>query len=72
MQIICVIYVDDTIFFRKTNKAIDRENSSLKAQDFDLTDEGDINAFLGIQNARDMKEGSITMTQPFLLNTTQV
>ena len=35
-------------------------------QDFDLTDEGDVNAFLGVQIGHN-RDGSITMSQPGLI-----
>jgi hypothetical protein len=68
--IICAIYVDDTIFLADNDKIIDEHISSLKALDFDLTDEGDINAFLGVQVERthdkNRKVTEIKMSQPGL------
>ena len=46
-EVLCLIYVDDTIFFAKDQKLIDREITDLK-RDFELTDEGEVDAFLGI------------------------
>ena len=64
-NIICLIYVDNTIFFSKYQKHIDKMVTSLKNY-FDLTDEGDVYAYLGvkIENSHD---GSITMTQLTLI-----
>ena len=53
-DVLCLIYVDDTIFFAKDQSLIDREITDLK-QHFDLTDEGEVDAFLGIDiNMRTM------------------
>ena len=64
-DIICVVYVDDTIFFSRDEKVINKTISALKALDFELTDEGDVDAFLGIQ-VDHHKDGSLTMSQPHL------
>eukprot|EP00957_Ditylum_brightwellii_P158090 12033501-Ditylum_brightwellii.AAC.2 len=67
-NVICVVYVDDTIFYSPSNDAINREISSLKSAGLDLTDKGDTNAFLGIQMSKD-KDNIITITQPALIQT---
>ena len=47
---------------------IDRTISELKALNFDLTDEGEVDSFLGIKI--DTKDnGTITMSQPALIGT---
>ena len=61
-DILCSIYLDDTIFFVRYQKIIDRMVTSLKTY-FDLTDEGDADAFLGVKIIKP-DDGSITMTQP--------
>ena len=66
-DIICVIYVDDTLFFSKDPKKIDQIISNLKKLDFELTDEGDVEAFLGIQ-VDQLDDGTIKMSQPDLIN----
>lgn len=65
-DIICVIYVDDTIFFSKTNAPIEQVIEKLK-ENFELTDEGDVEAFLGITIPRN-KDGTIKMSQPGLID----
>ena len=50
-DIICVIYVDDTIFFSKEDTIIDKIITQLK-ESFELTDEGEVDAFLGIKITR--------------------
>jgi hypothetical protein len=67
--LICVVYVDDTIFAGMNSEDLDREIQSLgihtdvQQHTFALRDEGEVSAFLGIQ---------ITMTGPseFLLTQT--
>ena len=66
-DIICVLYVDDTIFFSKNDTIIDRTITSLKALDFELTDEGDVESFLGIKIDHN-PDGSFHMSQPDLTN----
>jgi len=64
-DIICLIYVDDTIFFAKNQEIIDDMISNLK-KDFDLTDEGDVDAFLGVQFDY-LEDGQIKMSQTGLI-----
>ena len=63
--IMYVIYVDDTIFFSLDEKIIDTYINSLKQISFDLTDEGYVDAFLGV-NVINHPNGSITLLQPGL------
>ncbi|GFH58525.1 hypothetical protein CTEN210_15001 [Chaetoceros tenuissimus] len=65
--IICVVYVDDTLFFAKDDKIIDNHISKLKKLGFDLTEEGDVTAFLGVEISKD-ENGVITMTQTGLID----
>ena len=65
--IICVVYVDDTLFFAKDDNVIDTHISKLKDQGFDLTEEGDVTAFLGVEVKKN-KDGTITMTQTGLID----
>ena len=46
-NIICIIYVDNCLFFAKEATMIDATIESLKT-DFDLETETDVSAFLGI------------------------
>ena len=67
-DVICAIYVDGTIFWSPDDTKIDQTISELKALDFDLTDEGVVDSFLGIKI--DTKEdGTIAMSQPALTDT---
>ena len=65
--IICVVYVDDTLFFAKDDAIIDKHISELRKLDFDLTEEGDVTAFLGVEISKD-DNGIITMTQTGLID----
>eukprot|EP00957_Ditylum_brightwellii_P149937 11418810-Ditylum_brightwellii.AAC.1 len=40
-NIICVVYVDDTLFFAPDDSPINKEISKLKTSGFDLTDKGE-------------------------------
>ena len=68
--IICTVYVDDTIFLADNDKIIDEHISSLKALDFDLTKEGNIEACIRVQVERTLDANgnvtSIKMSQPGL------
>ena len=65
-DIICLIYVDDSIFFARDDDTINVMISDLQ-KDFDLTDEGDVEAFLGIKFQSNSK-GEITISQPGLID----
>lgn len=67
-NIVCVIYVDDTIFFSKNDALINQTIKDLQDADFVLTDEGQVDAFLGIRMQK-QSDGSIKMTQPHLIST---
>ena len=64
-DILCLVYVDDTIFFAQNDEIINDMISDLQT-DFDLTDEGDVEAFLGIKFKQNNHE--ITMSQPGLID----
>jgi hypothetical protein len=63
---ILVVYVDDCLIFAQQD---DTMNALIKAllADFLLQDEGDVNAFLGVQIHKDASTKSITLTQPSLI-----
>ena len=64
-NIVCVVYVDDTIFFAPDDSIIDKEISSLKSNGFDLTDKREVNSFLGIKFTHS-ENSDINMSQPAL------
>jgi hypothetical protein len=63
---ILVVYVDDCLIFAQQDETITNLINALSA-DFLLQDEGDVNAFLGVQIHRDMSSETITLTQPSLI-----
>jgi hypothetical protein len=69
----CVIYVDDTIFASASTDAIDKEIAMLgiasneQRHTFSLRDEGQINAFLGI-NIRQISPNEFELTQTGLID----
>jgi len=63
---ILVVYVDDCLIFAQHDDTINALIKALSA-DFLLQDEGDVNAFLGVQINKDVSTKSITLTQPALI-----
>ena len=61
-------YVDDTLFFAKDDAIIDEHISILKPKQFELTNEGDVEAFLGVNAQRNL-DSTIKMTQLNLIDT---
>ena len=64
--LICLVYVDDCLFFAKDTKTIDTMLASLST-DFKLEPEDDVTAFLGIE-FRKHNSGTLEMIQPHLIN----
>jgi len=64
-DIILIVYVDDCLLFAKHDTTLDSFVNSLKSE-FNLTCEGDVGAFLGIQLTRS-SNGQLTLTQPGLI-----
>ena len=62
---IFVVYVDDGILIRPDKGEIDNIIMSLK-EDYDLTDEGNLNEYLGIK-IEERQDGSRVLTQPLLM-----
>ena len=67
-DIICCVYVDDTLFFAKTDEIIDEHIKQLQAINFELTDEGDVENFLGVKIDK-LDNGHFKMSQPALTDT---
>jgi hypothetical protein len=65
-DVICLVYVDDCLFFAKDVKSIDAVLQKLKNKGFALTVEGDVNAFLGIDISRS-QDGCYVLKQPGLI-----
>ena len=68
-NVICVTYVDDTLFFARDMKDIDETIRLLREQQkMSLDVEDDVVGFLGVQINRCPTTGVTTMTQTGLLN----
>ena len=68
-RVICVTYVDDTLFFARDMKDIDDVIEKLRTQqNMSLDVEDDLAGFLGVQVKRDTASGKTTMTQAGLTN----
>jgi hypothetical protein len=65
--VICLVYVDDCLFFGASNDLIHKYIDEIKAAGFDLTIESDVYAFLGVQVERDAHAGTVTLSQPGLI-----
>ena len=63
---IVICYVDDCCIFSKDNETIDTLLKSL-SKTFKLTDEGDVNSYLGMNVSKD-PNGTITMNQPAIID----
>ena len=63
---ICLTFVDDFLIFSKDPKIIDELIASLQ-KDFSLTDEGDIDKYLGIKVETNSK-GETKLSQPHLID----
>ena len=64
---ICLVYVDDCLFFAKDGSKIDAMIKDLQ-KTFAMTVEGDVSAFLGIQFERSKDNSTITLTQRGLID----
>jgi hypothetical protein len=62
--IICLVYVDDCLFFGRERENILKLISEIEAAGFTLTLEEDVYAFLGVGVKFDSDNGTVTLTQP--------
>ena len=67
-DVLVVTYVDDTIIWSPHESKINKTIRKLKDLNFELTDEGDVDSFLGIQ-INNLENKSFKMTQPALIKT---
>ena len=65
-DLILVIYVDDCLIYSKEKEATDELISQLR-ENFTLTDEGDVDTYLGVQVELNEKDNTIELKQPFLI-----
>jgi len=66
-KVICLLYVDDTLFYSPKAEYIDEVIQKLRNEDMDLEEEGDVAGFLGVHIERNIKDGSIKLTQKGLI-----
>ena len=62
-KVICIVYVDDLLFWSPKEEFIDDLGEKLRAEEIELEEEGDAAGFLGVQLRRDETTGHIHMTQ---------
>jgi Reverse transcriptase (RNA-dependent DNA polymerase) len=67
-RVICLVYVDDTLFYSPKEEWIDEVIQQLKDNDMDLEVEGEVAGFLGVHIVRDQDDKGITLTQTGLIN----
>jgi Reverse transcriptase (RNA-dependent DNA polymerase) len=62
-NVICLVYVDDTLLFSPNEKYIDEVVAKLSASEMELEEEDSVAGFLGVHLERNDKDGSIKLTQ---------
>ena len=67
-KVICVIHVDDSLFWAKCEKDIAEVTERLRGEGVQLQPEDDTAGFLGIDLRRDPETGFIEMTQTGLID----
>ncbi|MGH3055162.1 MAG: reverse transcriptase domain-containing protein, partial [Gaiellaceae bacterium] len=65
-DMICLVYVDDCLFFSKNEASIEKMIEDLK-RDFELVAEEDISAYLGI-DIKTLGDGRLELKQPYLID----
>ena len=67
-EVICLVYVDDCLFFARNATNIDIILEKLKNYNFVFTVEKSVEAFLGVQVDVDEETGVVKMSQPGLID----
>ena len=62
-KVICLVYVDDTLFFSPDPKYIKEVTDKLRNLGMELEEEDSVAGFLGVDIARDERNSSIKLTQ---------
>ena len=62
-KVICIVYVDDTLFFSPQEKYIDEAIEQLKSEGVSVEVEDSVAGFLGVHIDRNETDNTITMTQ---------
>ena len=66
-KVVCLVYVDDTLFYAKDQADIDAVINDLRKCEMDLEEEDDVAGFLGIHINR-KNDGTIELTQTGLID----
>ena len=66
-KVICLVYVDDTLFYAKDVKDIDEVIAGLRKAQMDLEEESDVAGFLGV-HIKNNSNGTIELTQTGLID----
>ena len=66
-KVVCLVYVDDTLFYSSKQEYIDEAIKQLQEADMDLEIEGTVAGFLGVHIERDEVQGTVTLTQVGLI-----
>jgi hypothetical protein len=66
--VICLVYVDDCLFFGRSNDKIQALIKEIQDAGFALSIESDVYAFLGVEFSIDAKSGKCSMTQTGLID----
>jgi hypothetical protein len=66
-KVICLAYVDDTLFYSPKMEYIDEVIEKLRQQEMDLEVEGEVSGFLGVHIERNVVSGTISLTQKGLI-----
>ena len=61
--VICLVYVDDTLFFAKNEADINTVLDTLRSMELTLEKEDDVAGFLGVHIRRDQASGEMELTQ---------
>jgi len=62
-KVICLVYVDNTLFYSPKQEYIDEVVKKLEEQEMDLETEDDVAGFLGVHIERNEAKGTIKLTQ---------
>ena len=65
-DVICLVYVDDTLFFARDSSKIDETIQGLRDLNMELEEEDDVAGFLGVHIER-RSDGSIKLSQSGLI-----
>ena len=62
-KVVCLVYVDDTLFFSPKEEYIDEIIAKLRADEMELEEESSVAGFLGVNMTYDKVRNTVTLTQ---------